>query len=153
MHEKKYSINKKFTELVRCPCLLIMSKQLTVLKGSGTLSTQKCPKKRHILGLWNNCPHPYCCIGSKPTNAIESLQPFEWFQRHCQEIPKRSPTSMEFSTATISSQIKVKCSVFAENDTMIAVENYIEPGNLLGLSWQCLSRGKLCCRLVLTTLV
>ncbi len=26
-------------------------------KGSGTLSIQKCPKKMHILGMWNyNCP-------------------------------------------------------------------------------------------------
>ncbi len=28
-------------------------------KGSGTLSTQKCPIKRHIFGMWNHCPHPY----------------------------------------------------------------------------------------------
>ena len=28
-------------------------------KGSGTLSTPKCPLKSHILSMWNNYLHPY----------------------------------------------------------------------------------------------
>ena len=44
---------------------------LPFIKGSGTCSIQKCPKERHILGMWNKCPHPYTALPHKA--AIYSL--------------------------------------------------------------------------------
>ena len=42
--------------------------------GCGTLSIPKCPQKKQILGMSNNCPHPYTALSSKTWKVSTKLQ-------------------------------------------------------------------------------
>ena len=63
-------------------------------------------------------------------------------ERLTQDLPRISPTSMKSSTGTTSSfsakplhMRQFICSGIAENDEVVAVEDFIDVGNILGKSW------------------
>ena len=63
-------------------------------------------------------------------------------QRLTQDFSRILPTSMKSSTATTSSFLamplhmrQLLCSGFAENDEKVAVEDFIDVGNILDKSW------------------
>ncbi len=83
-----------------------------------------------------------------PSNFIEILLP----ERQSKKIHRTLPTSMESSTATNSSfpaklllVIQVQCCFtiedFAVQAGMVAVETYIDVGNILWIFYDCLKAG------------
>ena len=65
--------------------------------------------------------------------------------RSTQDLPRILPTSMKFSTATTATNhsqhapayetTTIICIGTAGNDEVVAVENFIDVGNMLGMSW------------------
>ena len=45
---------------------ILAIREINASKGFGTLSIPMCPQQRHILSVWDYCPHSYTTLLHKP---------------------------------------------------------------------------------------